>query len=60
MFTEFRYKTNARSLMNFLSLRNAPNAMFEIRQYAAEMEKMFAKVMPHTYESFVKNGRVAP
>jgi thymidylate synthase (FAD) len=60
MFTEFRFKTNARSLMNFLSLRNAPNAMYEIRRYAEEMESMFAILMPHTHESFVKNGRVAP
>ena len=60
MFTEFRYKTNARSLMNFLSLRNAPNAMLEIRKYAEEMEKMFAEKLPITYEAFIKTGRIAP
>lgn len=60
LFSEFRFKTNARSLMNFLSLRNAPNAMYEIRQYAEAMEEDFKAVLPVTYESFIKNGRVAP
>lgn len=60
LFTEFRYKTNARSFMNFLSLRNAPNAMYEIRKYAEAMEDDFAIIAPHTWEAFIKNGRTAP
>jgi thymidylate synthase (FAD) len=60
MFTEFVFKTNARSLMNFLSLRNDERAMLEIRRYAEEMENDFRKVVPVTYESFVKHGRMAP
>jgi thymidylate synthase (FAD) len=51
---------NARSLMNFLELRNAPNAMREIRDYAHVMELMLAEKMPVTYNNFVANGRKAP
>ena len=60
MFTKFMYKTNARSLMNFLSLRNDERAMYEIRQYAAALEKVFADALPLTHKAFVKNRRVAP
>ncbi len=60
MFTEFRFKVNARALMNFLSLRNAPNAMFEIQQYAKKMEEYFKAVLPLTHAAFIKHGRVAP
>jgi thymidylate synthase (FAD) len=60
LFTTFMYQANARSLMNFLSLRNAPNSMYEIRRYAEEIEKVFAEKIPITYKSFIANGRVAP
>ncbi len=58
---------NARSLMNFLSLRqNVEGQMFpsypqrEIEMVAEQYEQVFAKLMPLTHESFIKNGRVAP
>lgn len=54
------YSMNPRSLMSFLSLRNAPNAQSEIRQYAEVMEDIASKVMPATFESFVKHGRKTP
>lgn len=60
LYTEFRFKTNARSLMNFLSLRNADNAMYEIRKYADMIERIFKEVLPITHEAFVKYGRQAP
>src|SRR6266542_6135401 len=44
-YTEFYWTVNARSLMNFLSLRNAETAQ---------------RVMPVTYAAFVAAGRVAP
>jgi thymidylate synthase (FAD) len=47
---------NARSLMNFLSLRTAPNAQWEIRQIADAMELEFAQAMPITYAAWVANG----
>ena len=58
---------NARSLMNFLSLRTQREGTHfpsfpqrEIEMVAEKMECFFAEKMPLTYESFNKNGRVAP
>ena len=58
---------NARSLMNFLSLRqHVEGSHFpsypqrEIELVAEEYEKCFAEIMPLTYEAFKNNGRVAP
>jgi len=59
-FTQFFWTVNARSLMNFLSLRNAETAQYEIRCYAQAIEPFFAELMPVTYEAFVANQRVAP
>ena len=59
-FTQFYWTVNARSLMNFLSLRNAPTAQYEIRRYAEALETVLADQMPVTYEAFVAGGRVAP
>lgn len=60
IMTQFTYKTNLRSLFNFLSLRNAPNAMAEIREYAATMEELIKPIIPVTMAAFEKNGRVSP
>lgn len=60
IFSEMYWAVNARSLMNFLSLRNSDKAMFEIRCYAQGIEEIFAKIMPVTYKAFVENGRIAP
>ena len=59
-YTEFYWTVNARSLMNFLSLRNAEMAQREIRYYAEAVEKFFAEKMPVTHAAFVDNGRIAP
>ncbi|HEX9416609.1 MAG TPA: FAD-dependent thymidylate synthase [Gaiellaceae bacterium] len=59
-YTEFYWTVNARSLMNFVSLRNAEMAQREIRYYAEVVETFFAEKMPVTYEAFVANDRVAP
>lgn len=59
-YSEMYWTVNARSLMNFLSLRNAPTAQWEIQQYAKVVEWFFALQMPHTAVAFIKNGRVAP
>jgi thymidylate synthase (FAD) len=60
IFTQFYWTLNARSLMNFLSLRNAEPAQYEIRVYAEAVERLFAEKMPITYQSFVDFGRRAP
>lgn len=59
-YTEWYWTVNARSMMNFLTLRNASTAQWEIQQYAKLVEISFEEVMPVTYASFVDNGRVAP
>jgi thymidylate synthase (FAD) len=59
-YTEFYWTVNARSLMNFLSLRAAETAQREIRRYAEACEVFLAEKMPVTYAAFVANDRVAP
>jgi thymidylate synthase (FAD) len=59
-YTEFYFSCNARSLMNFLELRMAPNAMYEIRKYAEALYELWAKVMPATAKAFEHNGFTAP
>lgn len=59
-YTEFYWTVNARSLMNFLSLRNDAAAQYEIRVYADAVESLFSQVMPQTYVAWVDYGRVTP
>jgi thymidylate synthase (FAD) len=59
-YTEFYWTVNARSLMNFLSLRSAEAAQREIRRYALACEELFSATMPVTYDAFVANERRAP
>ncbi len=59
-YTEFFWTVNARSLMNFLSLRNAETAQREIRRYAEAIESLFAERMPLTHAAFVAAGRTPP
>lgn len=58
---------NARSLMNFLSLRRKVEGSHfpsfpqrEIEMVAEQYESHFEKLMPLTHAAFVANGRVAP
>lgn len=60
IYTRFWFTVNARSLMNFLMLRNAPGALWEIQQYAQALEDIFAEKMPETWQAFRANGRRAP
>ena len=59
-YTEFYWTVNARSLMNFISLRAAETAQREIRWYAQAVESFLEQHMPITYAAFVASGRVAP
>ena len=59
-YTEFYWTVNARSLLNFISLRAAESAQREIRRYAEACERFFAEKMPVTHAAFVNSGRVAP
>src|SRR5918994_1115668 len=59
-YTEFYWTVNARSLMNFVSLRAAETAQREIRRYAEACEVFLEERMPVTHAAFVAAGRVAP
>ncbi|TFC93815.1 FAD-dependent thymidylate synthase [Cryobacterium sinapicolor] len=67
IFSSMYVTMNARSLMNFLSLRTKREGTHfpsfpqrEIEMCAEKMEDQFALLMPLTYAAFNKNGRVAP
>jgi len=59
-YTEFYWTVNARSLMNFLSLRTHNTAQKEIRTYAAEIEEIFKSLMPVTYSAWIEADKIAP
>ena len=56
LFTEFYWTVNARSLMNFVALRADVHAQWEIQQYGEVMAKAFKKMMPWTYDAFLRDG----
>lgn len=58
---------NPRSIMNFLSLRTKSETsmfpsypMWEINYVADQIEALFARAFPVTWEAFCESGRVAP
>ncbi len=67
LYSSMYVTVNARSLMNFLSLRTKhEESTFpsypqrEIEMVAEQMEMMWADLMPVTHAAFDTNGRVAP
>jgi thymidylate synthase (FAD) len=67
IFSSMYVTLNARSLMNFLSLRTKREGTTfpsfpqrEIEMCAEKMETHFERLMPLTYGAFNTNGRVAP
>lgn len=67
IYSQMYWTVNARSLMNFLSLRSRQDgAAFpsypqrEIQLGAEKIEDIFAELMPATHKAFIENGRVAP
>ena len=67
VFSQMYWTVNARSLMNFLSLRVESDdstvrsyPQLEIDDPARIVENHFKRVMPLTHKAFVENGRVAP
>jgi thymidylate synthase (FAD) len=60
IYTMFYWTVNARSLMNFISLRNAETAQREIRRYAEAVEALFSERMPVTHAAFAAMDRRAP
>lgn len=55
IYTKFYGSVNPRNLMAFLSLRTDPTALEEIRVAAGKVEKIFADLMPLTYEAYKEN-----
>ena len=67
IFSSAYVTVNARSLMNFLSLRRKVEGSHfpsypqrEIEMVAERYEEEWAKLMPLTHAAFVANGRVSP
>jgi thymidylate synthase (FAD) len=61
LYTQFYWTVNARSLMNFLGLRCALDAQWEIRMYALTIrDEYFAKIMPMTHGAWMLNGGIVP
>ena len=67
IYSQMYWTVNARSLMNFLSLRGSQEGAAlishpqrEIQIGAEHIDAIFSEIMPLTHESFVNNGRVAP
>lgn len=54
IYTQFYATCNPRNLMQFLTLRNASNALYEIRDVAEQMEELFELQMPLTWKAFAK------
>jgi len=67
LYSSMYVTMNARSLMNFLSLRTKREGTHfpsfpqrEIEMVAEKMEELWKPLMPMTAETFDQNGRVAP
>ncbi|WP_424245603.1 thymidylate synthase (FAD) [Elusimicrobium posterum] len=59
-YTQFYWSVNARSLLNFLSLRADKHAQKEIRDYADAISKIFEEKMPWTWEAFAELSKKLP
>jgi thymidylate synthase (FAD) len=59
MYTTFIYKTDLRSLLNFLELRSDNHAQYEIREYANTICSLVERIVPATIE-LMKNNRPEP
>jgi thymidylate synthase (FAD) len=53
-YSRMRAQANLRNWLGFLTLRMAPNAQWEIRQYANAVGEMVAQKFPRTWELFVE------
>lgn len=67
IYSQMYWTVNARSLMNFLSLRSSQEGAAipsypqrEIQIGAEKIEAIFEELMPYTHTAFVTYGRIAP
>jgi len=57
-YSRMRASSNLRNWLAFLSLRKAPAAQWEIRQYADAVGELIADNFPHTWSLFVKDQEI--
>jgi len=57
MYTKFKWTTNLRAVLNFLSLRNHPHAQAEIRDIAIAIEELVSKELPFVMKCWNEHGR---
>jgi thymidylate synthase (FAD) len=60
LYTTMWVTANARSWMNFIHLRFAEDAQWEIQRYGEAVETFFARLWPNLQQAFLNNGRKAP
>lgn len=60
LYTQFYWTVNLRALFNFVSLRSAETAQWEIQQYSKAIEEILKERVPVAYQAFIENDRVAP
>jgi thymidylate synthase (FAD) len=56
-YSKMRATTDLHNWLHFLGLRTAPGAMYEIRAYAHELQKMLAARFPRTMALYEELGR---
>jgi thymidylate synthase (FAD) len=54
-YSKMRASANLRNWLAFLTLRMAPDAQWEIRQYANAVSELISKAFPRTWELFSEN-----
>lgn len=59
LMTQFYATANPRNWMQFLTLRTDKHALKEIRDVATQVEDLFARQMPLTYDAYVGNMKAA-
>ena len=57
IYTAFYMTGNLRNWMSFLSLRTSPDALYEIRQVAFQIEQELCKIAPTCMSLWDENGR---
>lgn len=55
-YSRMRASTNLRNWLAFLTLRMAPNAQWEIRQYANAVGQLISEAFPRTWNLFAEKG----
>lgn len=56
-YSRMRASANLRNWLAFLTLRMAPAAQWEIRQYASALASIVKNVFPRTYDLFIESAK---